>query len=312
MTIIADSHCEQDVRNRIGGRVDIVNIPHESARIRDFGPSFLVDGKGGSAAIDWRFDGWAQSVPCWDHDAKLSHALLGEAEIRRFRAPLTLEGTAICCDGEGTVLALGNTALDADRNGGITKLDAYGVLSSWLGVNRVIWIEQGIGDGPEACELRRACAFVGPAHVVVGQQKGGAWNTILDTLADRLRETEDAHGRKLRVDRLPLLDLGGRIATYTTYYIMNTAILMPSYNLPEDEVARNYLEDTFPGRTIVEVDATELVQGGASVSSLTQYQPARLLERHKATLLPKSAWQRPVPDYVGLLQAYIERVETEE
>ena len=312
VTVIANGHHRDEVYDRIGSRIDVLDIPHETARIRDLGPTFLVDGKGGSTAIDWRFDGWAQGVPYWDNDAKVSHALLGEVEIRRFRAPLTLEGTAICCDGEGTVLALGMTPLDVDRNAGISKLDAYGVLSSWLGVSRVIWINQGIGEGPEASELRRACAFVAPAHVVVSQQKNGPWSKVLDSLADRLQETEDAHGRRPRVDRLPLLDLDGRIATYTTFYIMNTAILMPSYDLPEDDVAKDFLRDTFPGRTIRQVNAKDLLLGGASVSSVTQYQPARLLERNKATLLPKSAWQRPVPDYVGLLQAYIERVEAEE
>jgi hypothetical protein len=34
--------------------------------------------------------------------------------------------------------------------------------------------------------------------------------------------------------------------------------------------------------------------------------PARLLERERASLLPRSAWAQPVPDIDGLLQKYID------
>ena len=279
VTLITDERGEAEVLDRFGRGLDVMTIPHDTARLRDIGPSFLVDGKGGSAAVDWRFDGWTQTESCTEQDDRLSHALLGEAEIRRFRAPLTIEGSAICCDGEDTVIASAHTALDPNRNAGISKLDAYGVLSSWLGASRVIWIDHGIGDGPEAAELRRACAYVTPAHVVVSAQQNGRWSQALDTIAERLQRTEDAHGRRLRVDRLPLLDLDGRIATYSTFYVLNTAVLVPEYDVPEDAAVRAYFEQAFPGRTVQMVNAKDLLRGRASLSSVTQYQPARLLER---------------------------------
>ncbi len=312
ITIIVNQSDAGDVRTRVSENVDIMVIPHESARIRDTGPTFLVDGKGGSAAVDWLFDGWAGQVDAWRNDMAVSHRLLGETEIRRFRAPLTLEGTAFCCDGAGTVIALATSALDPDRNNNISKLDGYDILSRWLGVSRVIWIDQSIGKEAEATELRRACVYVGPAHVFVGEQKNKPWSDDLDAIAVRLNRTEDAHGQRIRVDRLPVVDVDGCICTYTTFYILNTAVLVPGYGVTEDEVAVKKIGDALPGRAVRIVPALDLVKGRASLSSVTQYLPARLLERNKATLLPKSAWQRPVPDYVGLLEAYIARVEAEE
>lgn len=108
--------------------------------------------------VAWRFDGWDDQVESWRRDEKVCHALLGEAEIRRFRAPLTLAGSAFCGDGEGSLIAYTTTALNNRRNENVTKLDAYGVLNQWLGVKRVMWIEHGVRMGPSACELRRACA----------------------------------------------------------------------------------------------------------------------------------------------------------
>ncbi len=297
--------------NRCGRQVDVMLIPHESARLRDIGPTFLVDGKGGSAATDWQFNGWGEQVNRWSDDAALAHCLLGEAEVRRFRAPLTLEGTAFCSDGEGTLIASSSAILDIARNTGASKLGAFDILSRWLGVKRVIWIDPSLGKDPGNGEIRRSCAFAAPGRALVGQQAGSPLGVTLDEIAGRLANAEDVHGRRMKVDRVPILEISGRIASYTTFYVLNKAVLIPHYGTTEDTEVAGLFKILFPGRTIVGIDATAIIAGGASLSRLLQYQPARLLERGKATLLPKSAWHRPVPDYLGLLETYIERVEKE-
>ena len=262
--------------------------------------------------VAWRFDGWDDQVESWRRDEKVCHALLGEAEIRRFRAPLTLEGSAFCSDGEGSLIAYTTTALDNRRNENVTKLDADGVLNQWVGVKRVMWIEHGVGMGPSACELCRACAYLAPGLAVVGEQRNGYWSDALDAIADRLRDLEDGRGQRLKVDRLPFLEHQGQTAGYSTFYILNTAALVPSYDRPEDDHATDLIGSALPGRSARQIPAWDLEAGGTSLSSLIQYQPARLLERSKETLLPKSAWQRPVPDYVGLLETYIEKIDSED
>src|SRR4051812_18485263 len=70
-----------------GAAVEVVVLNHTSLRLRDTGPAFLVDGKGGAAAVDWRFNGWGGRGPHGAEDEILAHELLGLAEVRRFRAP---------------------------------------------------------------------------------------------------------------------------------------------------------------------------------------------------------------------------------
>jgi agmatine deiminase len=312
VTVLARPNDRAEIIEQCGRHIDVLNIPHISARLRDTGPTFLVDGKGGSAAVDWQFDRWAGQVESWDEDAVLTHTLLGETEIRRFRAPLTLEGTAFCGDGEGTLIAASSAAMRADRNQGVHKLDVFDILSRWLGVTRVIWIDDCLGDDFSRGEIRRTCAFVAPGHVLVGQMSEDPFRSTLDAIAERLATAEDAQGRRLKVDRIPIVEVDGNFATYTSFYAFNQAVLVPQYGLPSDITAAATVGAFLPGRRVIKTRATELIKSGASLSSLLQYQPARLLERHKATLLPKSAWQQPAPDYIGLLDQYIERIEKEE
>lgn len=311
VTVLGCSDDIGDIRSRCGRKVDVMELDHDSARLRDYGPTFLVDGKGGSAAVDWRFDGWGDQVASWKSDEKLTHALLGEAEVRRFRAPLTLEGTAFCSDGEGSLIALAATALDDKRNHGVSKLDAYEILSQWLGAQRVIWIEPGADTASNPTELRQACAYFAPGHIFVGHQPDGPLTEPLEAITVRLSQVEDGRGQRLTIERLPIVQAQGLTLSYSTFYILNTAVLVPAYGIPEDDLALDRIADAFPGRDTIQIPTQAIVAAGASLSSLLQYQPARLLERSKATLLPKSAWHRPVPDYESLLETYIEKVESE-
>lgn len=311
VTVVVNEEDVADVERRCGRKIDLVHVPHESARMRDFGPTFLVDGKGGSAAVDWGFDGWNNASPEWENDAKACHAILGDVEIRRFRAPLVLEGSSICSDGQGTAIVSGSTALDPKRNNGISKLEAYDVLSHWIGTSRVIWLDPRPKDDATVCDVHRFCAFTAPGHVLVGTSNGGAFDDHLTSLTQRLSQSDDARGHRLQVERLPFLEKHSGTRTYTSFYVLNTAVLVPRYGDPEDDGAAQIIGNAFPGRAVKQVDAEALAAGGSSLSSLIQYQPARLLERDKATLLPKSAWHRPVPDYIGLLEAYIEKVESD-
>jgi agmatine deiminase len=300
-----------DIQTLCGRKADVMELPHDSARLRDYGPTFLVDGKGGSAAVDWRFDGWGSQVSSWENDEKLAHALLGEAEVRRFRAPLTLEGSAFCSDGQGSIIALAATALDDRRNQGVSKLAAYEILSHWLGAQRVIWIEPDISAALNPIELRQTCAYFAPGKVFVGHQFEGSLAEPLEMVAERLGSVEDGRGQRLTIERLPTVQVHGLTLPYSTFYVLNTAVLVPSYGLPEDDAAIERIANAFPGRNTLQIPALEIVAAGASLSGLMQYQPARLLERDKATLLPKSAWHRPVPDYVSILDTYIEKAESE-
>jgi agmatine deiminase len=313
VTVLAPRGESRNVEALCGRNVRIESLPCEAMFLRDFGPTFLIDGKGGEAAVDWRFNNWGGRFEIDRGNAELSHHLLSTTEVRRFRSALTLEGTSFCTDGEGSLIALTSATLDERRNPNLDKLQAYDLLCRWLGVSRVIWIETEQPADRDTSDIRRLCAFAGPGHVLVGQLPDGPNAALLDAVSQRLREARSATGAPSAVTRVPAIELGRHLASYTSFYVLNTAVLLPQYGCQQtDSAARDVITRCFPGRAIELVPCGTLIKRGSSLSRILQYQPARLLDRSKATLLPKSSWQRPVPDYVGLLETYIARVENEE
>ena len=278
---------------------DMLALKHTSPRLRDIGPTFLVDGKGGSAAVDWRFDGWGKRGSA--DDAALAHELLGAAEVRRFRAPLTLEGSSFVADGHGTLLALSSAAFDPARNPNLGQLEAFGIFQNWLNVARVVWLPQAHPGDALNTDVRALASFVAPGAVAVTADQDNAV----------LARARDAQGKNLDLLHLPAPPPGGGARSYTNFVVVNGGVLMPAFDAPSDVRAADMLAEVFPGRVIRPVPAGALLEAGVTLTSLTLPHPARLLERSRAMVLPRSAWDQPTPDAEALLQKYIDMADAE-
>jgi agmatine deiminase len=282
---------------------DIVPLDYTSLRLRDTGPTFLVDGKGGAAAVDWRFNGWGARGDT--RDADLAHVLLGTAEVRRFRAPLTLEGSSFVADGRGTLLALSSAVFDSARNPGLTQIEAFGIFQGWLDAARVIWLpERHPGDRLNT-DVRALAVFV-EAGLCAITAPGD--DPVLAKTAEHLAQTRDGLGTTLELVRLPAPPRGPRALSYplsyTSFLPVNGGLLVPAFDAPSDARAADMLAEVFPDRSIRLVPASLLAESDLPLTSLAVPHPARLLERDRATVLQRSAWSQPATDAEGVLQHY--------
>src|SRR5205085_1860880 len=84
-------------------------------------------------------------------------------------------------------------------------------------------------------------------------------------------QLEDVLGRPMpapvRLDgvRLP--------ASYANFYIGNAAVLVPTFNDPNDRRALGILADLFPDRRVVGIHAVDLVWGLGTLHCMTQQEP---------------------------------------
>jgi agmatine deiminase len=87
------------------------------------------------------------------------------------------------------------------------------------------------------------------------------------------------NGRLLEVVELPcpaplFLD-GQRLpASYANFYIGNAAVIVPTFNDPNDRIALGVLSELFRDRPVVGIHAVDLVWGLGTLHCLTQQQPA--------------------------------------
>src|SRR3989475_8151371 len=73
----------------------------------------------------------------------------------------------------------------------------------------------------------------------------------------------------------PLYFDGQRLpASYANFYIANGAVLVPTFNDPNDRVALGLLAELIADRPVVGIHAVDLVWGLGTIHCLTQQEPA--------------------------------------
>lgn len=281
VTMIANEADVAAARRACGPTVPVLSLPLDDSWTRDTGPSFVVDGRGRLAGVDWRFNAWGGLFERHDADAALAGRLLGHLKVPRYPAPLVLEGGAVHVDGEGTALTTEEVVFDRKRNPGLSRAEAEELLAAYLGIRKVIWLGQGLEDDETGGHVDNVACFARPGVVLLLSAPGDAANhRRLEDNLRRLERATDAKGRRLQVPRLaqpPPRErrIGGRLPlSHINFYLCNGGLIMPRFGHREsDMAARRCLARLFPERRIVPVAALDVVEGGGGLHCITQQQP---------------------------------------
>jgi len=282
--IVPSEQVEAAAARFSGSNIELVSLPIDDIWVRDTAPTFVIDEQGQMAGIDWQFNAWGEnreSLTDYQQDAALAQRLTEYTQIRRYPAPLILEGGAIHVDGEGTVLTSEECLLDTNRNPNLSRSEIEALLRDYLGIRQVIWLGQGLLDDETAGHIDTLAAFVRPgvvATLTCSDPNDSNYAVLQDNL-QRLRRATDANGRQLEIIEIEQPsrrdDNNGLRLTlsYINFYIANKAIIMPVFNDSADKAAIATLEKAFPAHQMVPVYALDLFYGGGGIHCITQQQP---------------------------------------
>lgn len=270
--------------------VQFVVHPTNRGWTRDSGPIFVrrrAGKKSETAIVHFHFNAWAK-YPNWQKDrrvpetaARLLRKKLFDAQFRG--KPFVLEGGGIEVNGRGTLLTTEECYLDPKvqvRNPGLGKKDIDETLKKYLGVTNVLWLVAGpVGDDTHG-HIDDICRFTDRKTLVLIQEKNRK-DINCKPLAEnweRIQELRLEDGSKPEVIPLPmptpLYYDGFRLpASYANFYISNAAVIVPTFNDPNDRVALGILSELFTDRPVVGIHAVDLVLGFGSLHCLTQQQP---------------------------------------
>lgn len=273
-------------RELLGPDVDLAERELDDAWMRDIGPTFVTDGRGGLAAVDWVFNGWgAQDWARWEHDAEIARHVADLVGAPVLSSTLVNEGGAIHVDGEGTVLLTDTVQLGPGRNPGRTREEVEAEIHAKLGTSKAIWLPHGLsGDygryGTQG-HVDIVAAFARPGTVVVHSQRDPRHpdHQRSQRYLEILRGQTDAKGRRLEVVEVPaptvLKDEAGDWVDYSyiNHYLCNGGVVLCAFGDPNDELAAGVFRRLFPDRTVTLVDARTIFAGGGGIHCITQQQP---------------------------------------
>lgn len=265
-------------------RVSFHHFPAYEPWCRDHGPIFLVrdrQGRHERAVVDWGYNAWGDKYPPYDLDDAVPQHVAKLRGLHLFTPGMILEGGSIEVNGRGTLLTTESCLLNRNRNPNMDQNEISRCLKDYLGVERIIWLGDGIvGDDTDG-HVDDLSRFVNPTTIVtvVEENIDDANYHALQENYRRLRMARDTDGKLFNVVKLPTPGMveyqGQRLpASYANFYIANKLVLVPTFRHANDKVAVKTLQDLFPDREVVGVDSTDLIWGLGSFHCITQQEPA--------------------------------------
>jgi agmatine deiminase len=157
-----------EARAACGAGVDVVAIPLDDSWVRDSGPIFVTGSGTRRVGIDFGFNAWGEKFHPYADDAAYAERILDHLGEERAVAPLILEGGSIAVDGAGTLLTTEQCLLHPSRNPSLAREEIEALLVEWLGVERVVWLGQGLVEDEDTDgHVDNCAAFLGPDRVLI-------------------------------------------------------------------------------------------------------------------------------------------------
>jgi agmatine deiminase len=270
--------------------VDFFRFPTNRGWTRDFGPFFVRrGGRNRAVAISrFKFNAWAKYKD-WDKDRRIPERAAKALGLNIFHArvdghDVVLEGGSIEVNGKGTLITTEECLLDQKtqpRNPALNREQIMRAMHEYLGVKNILWLGRGIEGDDTHGHIDDICRFVNSNTVVLCREKNTSDYNYrpLEENRERLEEMRLENGSKIHVIDLPMpapLYFENRRlpASYANFYISNAAVLVPTFNDPNDRVALGILAELFTDRPVIGIHAVDLVWGLGTLHCLTQQQPA--------------------------------------
>lgn len=302
VTVLVNSDQYDNACSMLPDNIRVLEVSNNDSWVRDTGPCFVTNGKE-IRGVDFKFNAWGGLYDGlyfpWDKDDRVAKKICEIECANRYRLDdFILEGGSIHVDGEGTLITTEECLLSEGRNKDMSREEIVDVLKKYLGVEKVIFIPRGIYNDETNGHVDNILHYVSGGKIVLAwtDDKNDPQYEICQEAYKILENETDAKGRKLQIVKLMLPSNilinkdesdgvdgingtlprkeGDRLAaSYVNFYIANGGVVFPMFNDPNDEKARDTLQQCFPTRKIVGVYAREILLGGGNIHCITQQVP---------------------------------------
>lgn len=258
-----------------------IEIPTNDTWCRDYGP-ISIEKEGNPTCLDFVFDGWGGKF-----DAALDNRVNGVLKQNHLINTLEshpefiLEGGSIESDGQGTLLSTTACLLNPNRNADLSKKEIETYLKNTVGSERFLWLESGflIGDDTDS-HIDMLARFIAEDTImyVRCENPSDSHYESLKKMEEELQNFRTHKGKPYTLVPLPFpdeirFDEERLPASYANFLMINDAVLIPVYNVPQDSEAIRIFEESFKGKEIIAIDCSVLIRQHGSLHCSTMQLP---------------------------------------
>ena len=280
-----------------------IKIKYNDAWARVSSPIFVTKGDK-MRLVDFRFNAWGGEVDGLYSNYKDDDLVSGKlAKLfgveRYYLEDFILEGGSIHVDGEKTCLVTKACLLSKGRNPHLTQLEIEENLKTYLGVNKVIWLDNGIFEDETNEHVDNMACFIRPGVIALAwtDDKSDPQYAFSSAAYRKLKRSTDAQGRSFEIVKIKLpkpiymsdkeakgikvgrydakaRPEGSRLAaSYINFYQGDKFVILPGFGVPEDKLAKAKLQKLYPDKEIIQINSKEILLGGGNIHCITMQIP---------------------------------------
>lgn len=290
-----------DKIKHIPDNVSIIHSEYDDIWARDIGPTFVFH-NGDIECIDWKFNAWGGKKEGayfpWDCDDNFASVVSSYFGLSCKRVNIVLEGGGIISDGNGTLFTTRSVLLNRNRNPFKTKEFVEEEILRATHDKQVVWLDQGLKHDETNGHIDNLLSFINHNELCLAwtEDKYNPNYRRLKNAYDILSSITNCDGDKYKIHLIPLPSTqymdesessglwthsdalsrnAGDVlpASYLNYYIINGAVLIPSFGCDTDEVVKVMFENIFPERKVIQVYSREPLLGGGGIHCLLHEVP---------------------------------------
>lgn len=283
---------DRNVLKKLNPNIEIVNIEYDDIWARDISPFFsFVNGK--MSGVCFGFNAWGGikegSYYPWDKDAAFGQAICSYLKIDSIIIDIIMEGGALIHNGEGLAIVTESVLLNSNRNACISKMQFEILFRRLFGIEKVIWLKKGFVQDETDGHVDVFLNFVDAHNLLLAwtEDTENPQYHILHEIYEQLKKSTTIDGRQLCIHKLlmpaPMIitaeeskgirknnhsikrNAGKRLyPTYNNAYIFNNGILVPIFEVDQDEAAVECYKKFFPKHKVYPLYSKEFLIGGGN------------------------------------------------
>lgn len=240
--------------------------------LRDTG-CIIVQDKDARIARNFGFNGWGDRFN-FDGDQTIGGVLAREAGLPVTDCDWILEGGSIDVDGAGMAVTTKDCLLNPNRNPDLCAHDIEQKLERDLGISRLLWLGDGLGNDHTDGHVDNLARFVGPGHLVIPHATDHD-DPNAQVYIDARKRAEAFGCQVTPLPSVGRFEQNGQAvpASYMNFYIGNSVVVVPIYGVDNDDRALAAFEPLFVGRRIIGLPADAILSGGGSFHCSSQQVP---------------------------------------
>ncbi len=276
--VLSNKEDINEIQNKTDHKnIDIIECKLDDSWMRDIAPIFYNENEK-LKSISFEFNGYGK-YPDYLNDNKISKFISSYLNIPTTTSDLVIEGGAITYDDKKNLFSTKNVIFNKNRKQKHNSEYIIKELKLLFDLNYIFLFENGLMEDDTDGHVDNLLSPIGKNQYLIAttHKLDPNYEILEKNKADLIKFFRDTN-QTFDLIEVPLptrkkINNKNIISSYINFYFSKNKIILPKFNVKEDNEVKLIFEKLFPNREIVMLETENINYGGGNIHCITMNVP---------------------------------------